>query len=150
MPEPALRGALAVRREKEGQLPTTSLEIEYLHWKRRCEMLIGGDDISNDVITLTCVFQCLFTFALVSASHWLAEIWQLRRRKPQGNSNSRDVVARSLSFSRPAARAPRKGCSQASSTWILDSNGRRDSRFQSPTFRIPQAQISQIPESGLP
>ena len=39
-------------REKEGQLATMSLEFEYLHRKSRCEMLIGGDDISNDVITL--------------------------------------------------------------------------------------------------
>ena len=29
-------------------------------------MLIGGDDISNDV-PLAHAFQCLFTFALVSA-----------------------------------------------------------------------------------
>ena len=43
-------------------------------------MLIGGDDISNDVITLGMCFQCLFTFALVSASRWLGEIWQLSRR----------------------------------------------------------------------
>ena len=37
--------------------------------------------------------------------------------EPQGNwrwkSNSRDVVVSSLSFSRPAARAPRRACSQA-------------------------------------
>ena len=37
--------------------------------------------------------------------------------EPQGNwrwnSNSRDVVASSPSFSRPAARAPRRACSQA-------------------------------------
>ena len=46
---------------KEGELATTSLEFEYLHRKSRCEMLIGGDDISNDVITLgTCFFYvCL-------------------------------------------------------------------------------------------
>ena len=31
-------------------------------------MLIGGDDISNDVITLGTCFQFLFIFALVSAS----------------------------------------------------------------------------------
>ena len=55
-----------VRREKEGELETTSLEFEYLHRKSRGEMRIGGDDISNDVITLG--KHVLFTFALVSAS----------------------------------------------------------------------------------
>ena len=54
--EQALRGALTVRREKEGELATTSLEFEYMHRKRRCEMLIGGDNISYDVITLARVF----------------------------------------------------------------------------------------------
>ena len=44
----ALRGTLATGREKEGELGTTSLEFEYLHW----EMLISGDDISNQNITL--------------------------------------------------------------------------------------------------
>ena len=37
-------------------------------------MLIGRDDISNDVIILARVFQRLFTFELVSASRWLVEI----------------------------------------------------------------------------
>ena len=55
-------------REKEGGLATTSLEFEYPHRKSRCEMLIGGDYISNDVIALGTCFQCLFTFSLVSAS----------------------------------------------------------------------------------
>ena len=54
-------------REKEGELATTSLEFEFLRRKSRYEMLIGGDDISNDVITLARVFQCLLTFVLVSA-----------------------------------------------------------------------------------
>ena len=58
----ALRGALLAEREKEFELATTSLEFEYLYRKRRCEMLIGGDD--NE---LSRVFQCLFTFALVPA-----------------------------------------------------------------------------------
>ena len=31
-------------------------------------MLIGGDDISKDIITLGTSFQRLFTFAFVSAS----------------------------------------------------------------------------------
>ena len=34
--EQALRGILAVGREKEGNLATTSLEFEYLHRKSRC------------------------------------------------------------------------------------------------------------------
>ena len=39
-------------REKEGELATMSQEFEYMHRKTRCEILIGGDDINNDVITL--------------------------------------------------------------------------------------------------
>ena len=66
--EKSLRGALAAGREKEGEFATTSLEFEYLHRKSRCEELIGGDDISNDVITVAGVFQYLFASAIVSAS----------------------------------------------------------------------------------
>ena len=50
--EQALSGALAKGREKEGELATTSLEFQHLHRKSRYEMLIGGDDIANDVICL--------------------------------------------------------------------------------------------------
>ena len=32
-------------------------KIEYLHRKSRCEMLMGGDDISNDVIILGTCFS---------------------------------------------------------------------------------------------
>ena len=48
--------------EKEGELATTSLEFKYLHRKSRCEMLIsGGDNISNDGITLgTCFSERVF------------------------------------------------------------------------------------------
>ena len=35
-------------------------------------------------LPLARAFQCLFTFVLVSASHWLAEIWQLSRRQATG------------------------------------------------------------------
>ena len=51
-----------------------ALEFEYLHQKSLCEMLIGGDDISNDVITLgTCflVFVYIrtrFRFALIGGN----------------------------------------------------------------------------------
>ena len=46
-----------------------SLEFEHLRQKSQCEMLIGGDDISNDVITLgTCCSIFVYICAL-SASH---------------------------------------------------------------------------------
>ena len=35
-------------------------------------------------LALTIVFQCLFTSALVFASPWFAEIWQLSRREATG------------------------------------------------------------------
>ena len=77
-------------REQEQELATTSLEIEYLHRKSLCEMLIGGDDISNDIITLGSCFSmfvdihAIFHFTLFSTSRWLAEIWQLSRRSATG------------------------------------------------------------------
>ena len=55
----ALWGALAAGREKEGELATVSLEFEYLHRKSRCEMLIGGHDINNDVVTNGTCFSML-------------------------------------------------------------------------------------------
>ena len=112
---------LSAGREKEGKLATTSLEFEYLHRKSRCEMLIGGDDISNDVITLGACLHVFFNVCLHSRSFPLRV--DLRKShssvdgEPQGNcrrnSNSRDVIASSPSLSRPAARAPRRACSQA-------------------------------------
>ena len=48
-----LSDALAKGREKEGELAITSLEFEHLHRKNRCDMVIGGDDIYNEVITLS-------------------------------------------------------------------------------------------------
>ena len=35
-------------------------------------------------LSLACVFQCLLTFTLISASHWLVEIWQLSRQGTTG------------------------------------------------------------------
>ena len=69
----ALQGAL-VGQENEGEL----------HRKSRCEMLIGGDGISNEVITLGTCFSMFvynrtrFRFGLIGAnltaqltgSHW--------------------------------------------------------------------------------
>ena len=80
----ASKQALAAGREKEGETGTTSVEFEYLRRKSRCEMLISGDDISNDVITLSTCFSMYVTFAFVPPSRWLAEIWQLSRRGATG------------------------------------------------------------------
>ena len=72
--EQALHGVLAAGWEKEEELATTSLEFEYLFQKSRCEMLIGGDDISNDIITLAKWFSMLlyigarFRFALIGGN----------------------------------------------------------------------------------
>ena len=68
--EQALRGALAAGREKEGELATTSLKFEYLYRKGRCEMLIGGDDISNDVtcFSMLVYFRTCFRFALIGGN----------------------------------------------------------------------------------
>ena len=70
----ACKQALAAGREKEGETGTTSVEFEYLRRKSRCEMLISGDDISNDVITLSTCFSMYvyirirFPFALIGGN----------------------------------------------------------------------------------
>ena len=64
------RGALAAGREKEGELATTSLKFEYLHRKGLREMLIGGDDISNDVtcFSMFVYIRARFRFALIGGN----------------------------------------------------------------------------------
>ena len=111
-------GGSGGRAGKEGELATSSLEFECLHRKTRCEMPIGGGDIGNDVITLGSCFSMFvyirarFRFALISGKSDTSV-----DREPQGNwrwnSNSRDVVASSPSFSRPTLRVPRRVHSQA-------------------------------------
>ena len=82
-------------------------------------MLIGGDDISNDVSTLgTCFLMFIyilasFRFALIGGSLTAESTGSHRGIGGGWNSSSRDVVASSPSFSLPAARAPWRACSQA-------------------------------------
>ena len=115
--EQALWRVLAAGQEKEGQLATSSQEFEYLHRKSQCKMLIGRDDISNDIITLgTCFSKFVYIRALpLRADWWKSDSWV--HREAQGNwrwnSNSRDVVASSPSFSRPIVRVAQRACSQA-------------------------------------
>ena len=101
--EQALRGALYAGREKVGELAPASLEFEYLLRKSRCETLINGDDISNDVITIgTCLsmfvyIRACFGFALIGGN-----LTALSTKSHRG-------IGSSPSFSRP----PRRACSQA-------------------------------------
>ena len=72
--EQVLRSTLAAGPKKEGELASASSEFKCLHLKSRCEMLIGGDDISNDVIILvTCSSMFVyilarFRFALIGGN----------------------------------------------------------------------------------
>ena len=67
-------------------------------------------------------FQWLFTIALLSASYDWRKSDSSLDGKQQGNwewnSNSRDAVASSPSFSCPTARAPRRASSQANARGI--------------------------------
>ena len=102
------RCVLGAGREKEGQLATTynSLKFEYLHRKSQCEMLIGRDDISNDVITLgTCfsifVYICVrFRFALIGGN--LTAQSKGATGNWRWNSNFRGVVEGSPTFPAPS------------------------------------------------
>ena len=112
--EQALWGILTAGRKKEGELRTTSLEFEYLHRKSLCEMLIVGDDISNNVITLNwLVFfnESLFTFALISASRWLVEISQLSQWGATGDLGLNSSCKLSFLFL-PCCQCTWRACSQ--------------------------------------
>ena len=82
-------GALAAEWEKKGELATTSLEFEYLHRKSRCEMWIGGGDISNDIITLGKCFHVSFNDCLYLRLFLLCAEWRKSDSsvdgEPQGN-----------------------------------------------------------------
>ena len=82
--------------EKKGELATMSLEFDYLHRKSRCETLIGGDDISNDVLALG---MCFAMFVYIHAHFCFALI--VRNLAVQSTGSHRgigDVVARCPSF----------------------------------------------------
>ena len=66
---------------------------------------------SLPVVRVSHVFQCLFTFASVSASRWLAEIWQLSRRGATGKLKAefkfqRRSCERYLPFPAPPPERP--------------------------------------------
>ena len=110
--EQALRGAPAAGWEKEGELVITSPEFEYLHRKSRCEMLIAGDDISNDVITLSTCFSMFvfirtrFRFTLIGGNLTAQPTGSYRGIGGGIQIPGRDVVTSSRSFSRPPLKRP--------------------------------------------
>ena len=107
--EQALRGALAAGREKEGHVATTSLEFEYPHRKSRCKMLIGGYDISNDIITLGTFF---FNVCLHSRSFLLRADWRKSDSsvggEPPGNWRWSSNLQAVLPFPVPPPESPRE------------------------------------------
>ena len=90
------------------------------------ELLIGEDDISNEVIILGMCFSIFvyicarFHFTLIGRNLTAQSTGSHRGtvRGIQIPETYSHVVARSPSFSRPAARAPRRSCSQAGGTQI--------------------------------
>ena len=86
--EQALQGALAVGQEKEGELATKSLAFEYLHQKSRCKMLIGRDDIRNDVITLG---MCFSMFVYICAHFHFALTGRNLTAQQMGATGELDV-----------------------------------------------------------
>ena len=70
--EQAFRGALGVGAKGRRPCKTTSLEFEYLYRENRCEMLIGEDDITNDVITS--FGTCFSMFVYIRARYCFALI----------------------------------------------------------------------------
>ena len=103
-------GALAAR-EKEGELATTSWNLNICIEKVDAKCWLAEMTLVMTSLPLAPVFQCLFTFVLVSASRWLAEIWQLSRRGTTGKLEvefkfQRLIFASSSSFSRSTAGAP--------------------------------------------
>ena len=87
-------------------------------------MLIGRDDISNDVIALGTWFSM---FVYNCASFLIRADWRKSdsplNEEPRGNwrwnSNSGDVIASPPSFSSPPPeRPPRRACSQANAGGI--------------------------------
>ena len=104
--EKALRGALVVGREKEGELATTSLEYEF-HLQfpvapRRLSCQISDNqrkaERSANVARIKTNIEKHVPRVMTS--------FDIITNVISANQNSRDVVASSSSFSRPAVRAP--------------------------------------------
>ena len=82
--EQAHRGALVAggKRKESFQLRLWNLNICFEQIDAKCWLAKMTSVMTS--LPLARIFQCLFIFALFSASRWLAEIWQLSRRGATG------------------------------------------------------------------
>ena len=115
----ALWGSLAARKEKGGELETMSLwnlnstsnfpvalrRLSCQFSANHCEAEISAN--VNEHLKTRAKDNDVITYVISANEHFTA-LFRCRY------SNSRIVVASSPSFSRPAARVPRRACSQAS------------------------------------
>ena len=112
----AYRGALAAEWEKEESLQPRLWNLNICIEKVDAKWWLAEMTLVMTSSPLTRVLQCLLTFALVPLGADRRKSDSSVDREPQENwrwnSNSRDVVASSAFFSRPATRAPQRACSQ--------------------------------------
>ena len=107
--EQALRGTLASGREKEGELATHLWNLNVWIEKVNAKCWLVEMTLVMTSLPLARVYiRARFRFSLTGGNLTAQSTGNHR-----WNSNSRDVVASSPSFSRPAARAPLRDCSQA-------------------------------------
>ena len=69
------RGALAARREKEGELANTSLEVEFLYWKSRVKWWLAEMTLKMS-LAIGAYFHVFFNVCLHSSSFSLCADWR--------------------------------------------------------------------------
>ena len=107
--EQALRGTFSSGREKEGELATHLWNLNTCIEKVDAKCWLAEMTLVMTSLPLARVYiRARFRFALTGGN-----LTAQSTRSHSWNSNSRDVVASSPSFSRPAARAPLRSCSRA-------------------------------------
>ena len=125
--EKVLRSAQSVEREKEGELVTTSLDFEFCFQfpcgspstelsNFRQSARSGNEREYKQTFKGTWKHAPRVMTSLLMSSPPISISHRFFRCR---YSNSRDVVASSPSFPRPAARTPRRACSQATIIPVL-------------------------------
>ena len=108
-PASKLSGALCRRggkRKDSFELRLWNLNID-LHRKCRCEMLVGGDDVSNDIITPVFFFyiSARFRFALIGGN-WTAQLTGSHRGIGGGIQLRETYLQALLPFPTPPPKRP--------------------------------------------